>query len=114
MEVSVNIRGGTPEAITLSGPNGESASLTETIPGTLSTGDTYYATSQLTKRGTAYYDIILYADPSQKQPPLPTGTWHLDITGSATAAISVDAYVADDNRAGHKARRGMARSHRTR
>ena len=95
VDVSINVRGGTPDTITIQGPNGESASFTAAIPGTFSTGDSYYATSQLTKRGTLFYDMILYADATQKDPPLPTGTWHVDVTAPGTA-LSVDAYVADD------------------
>jgi hypothetical protein len=96
VDVSINVRGGTPETITIQGPNGESASFTAVIPGTFSTGDTFYATSQLTKRGTGFYDMILYSDASQKQPPLPTGTWHVNIGAPSSGALSVDAYVADD------------------
>jgi len=96
VDVSINIRGGTPEAITIHGPSGETASFTDAVPGTFNTGDTYYATSQLTKRSTVYYDMILYSDSTQKQPPLPTGTWHVDVTAPTNAQLSVDAYVADD------------------
>lgn len=96
VDVSINIRGGAPETITIQGPNGESASFTDTQPGTFNTGDTYYATSQSTKRGTMFYDMILYADASQKEPPLPTGTWHVNVGAPSSATLGVDAYVADD------------------
>ncbi|HEX4515836.1 MAG TPA: S8 family serine peptidase, partial [Polyangiaceae bacterium] len=96
VDVSINVRGGTPETITIQGPNGESASFGAALPGTFTTGDTYYATSQLTKNGTLFYDMILYADPSQNEPPLPTGTWNVNIGGASSGTLSVDAYVADD------------------
>ena len=95
VEVSVNVRGGTPEALTINGPNGESTSFSNVVPGTFNTGDSYYTSSQITKRGTAFYDLIIYQDTSQKQPALPTGTWHVDVT-APSSAITVDAYVADD------------------
>jgi hypothetical protein len=94
VEVSIDVRGGAPEALTLTGPGGESADLTQFGPGTFSTGDSYYPTTQLTKRGTNFYDVILYVD--TKQPPLPVGTWNVNVTGSASSSISVDAYVSDD------------------
>jgi len=94
VDVSVNVRGGTPQSVSLSGPNGESAVLSATNFGTFSTGDSYYTTAETTKRGTAFYDAVLYVDKSE--PPFPVGTWQLHVTGDAGAPITVDAYVADD------------------
>jgi len=98
VEITMNVRGGTPQAMTLTGPNGESADMTLAMitPITLSTGDEAYATSQKTTRGTLLYDVILYVDSTQNDPPFPTGTWNVNVTGDASNALSVDGYVADD------------------
>jgi MYXO-CTERM domain-containing protein len=96
IDVSIDVRGGAPAAIALTGPGGENVDLTTATFGTLSSGDSYYATRQQTNRGTNYYDVILYVDPSTNEPPFPVGTWHVDVTGDASNALTVDAYVADD------------------
>ncbi len=94
VNVSVNVRGGVPAALSLSGPNGESVPMTAFGNGTMSTGDSFYSTYELTKRQTAFYDVILYVD--KNEPALPVGTWTLNVSGDASATLSVDAYVADD------------------
>ena len=96
VDVSVNVRGGTPASLSLTGPNGEDVPLGTLGSGTLSTGDTFYKTHDVTKRGTSFYDVILYQDTTSNQPPLPVGTWNVNVTGDSAAAITVDAYVADD------------------
>ncbi len=94
VELSMDIRGAEPEAVMLSGPTGESANMMQFLMGTLSTGDSYYVTTQQTTRGTWMYDVILYVDTNQ--PPFPTGTWSVSVTGNASTAITVDGFVADD------------------
>jgi Subtilase family len=96
VDVSVNVRGGTPQAITLHGPTGDDINLAHSGPGSLSTGGAYYATQQVTSRGTAFYDVLLYVSPTVNDEALPVGTWNLDVTGSASAALTVDGYLQDD------------------
>lgn len=94
VDVSINVRGGTPSAATLNGPGGESLDLTTATQGTFSSGDSFYVTREKTNRGTNFIDLILYVD--KNQPPFPTGTWTVSLTGDTAAPVTVDAYVADD------------------
>lgn len=95
VEVTMDLRGAAPEAITLTGPTGENVDMTlsQVLPSTLSTGDSYYVTTQKTTAGTYLYDVVLYVDTND--PPFPTGTWNVNVTAPASA-ITVDGYVADD------------------
>jgi len=94
VDVSIDVRGGSPSALTLTGPSGEDVDLTTATVGTFTTGDSFYVTEEHTSRGTDFFDVILYVDTNQ--PPLPVGTWNVNVTGDGAAAITVDAYVSDD------------------
>lgn len=94
VDLSVHVRGGAPSAITVVSPGGDSIDAFATGMGTLSTGALYYATRQTTSRATDFTDLVLYASDPQK--PLPTGTWTVTVTADPQQAVSVDAYVSDD------------------
>lgn len=94
VNVSLNIRGGAASAISLETPDGEVVDVLAAPQGAFKKrGALWYATAQMTNRGTDYVDVILY-DPDGKT-PISIGGWKVG-SSQANAALSVDAYVSDD------------------
>jgi MYXO-CTERM domain-containing protein len=98
VDLSLDVQGGTPARLTLTGPNGDSYDLLSAPIGSLMSGSQYYATAQTTSRNLWFADVILYAFNGNGTVPKPfdVGTWTLTVTGDANNAITVDAYLADD------------------
>jgi MYXO-CTERM domain-containing protein len=95
VDVSLHVQGGAPAALTLTGPGGEIVDALLDGQGTLSTtGAEVYVTTQTTKRGVFFADVILYSTDTSK--PLPVGTWTVTATGNGAAATTLDGYVSDD------------------
>ncbi len=93
VQITLNIRGGAAGAVSLSVPGGPAVDVLGAPTGTLSTGALWYATAQLTPRGTEYVDVILY-DPDGTT-PIPVGGYQVNV-GNGNGALSIDAYVSDD------------------
>jgi MYXO-CTERM domain-containing protein len=97
VEISLHVQGGTPSAITVTGPGGDviDAIATANGQGTItSTGAAWFTVSQTTARGVYFADVILYA--ADKTTPIPTGNWTVSVTAPASAAVKLDGFVADD------------------
>ena len=92
VDLSINTRGGVPKNITLVGPKGDAYDITASPQATIASGPGYYATTQLTSRGTSFTDIVMYVQTGA----FDVGTWKLQITGDAVHAITVDGFVSDD------------------
>jgi len=91
--LALAMRGGVPTAVTLTGPKGDSHSVTVTGIGTLGSGAQYYPTIETSTRGTYFINVVMYAGGSA---PFDVGDWSLSIAGDPTHPLTVDAYVSDD------------------
>ena len=95
VELALDITGGKASTATLTSPAADVITLdfTKTQSGTLANGSLYYATIEITARGTQFMDVIVYsAGPTPVDPP--AGEWSLAIL--ASTALHVDAYLNDD------------------
>ncbi len=94
IDLSINVRGGTPADFTLTGPNGDAHDLSVIPNGKFPSGTQFYSTVQTTTRGTWFADVILYGTTATNHPAV--GTWTLTVHGDPHKVITVDAYVSDD------------------
>ena len=97
MDVSLNVQGGTPQSLSLTGPNGDRYDLLANPLGSVQSGAQYYFTTQTTPRNVWFGDVILYAQSSTGgTAALDVGSWTVTVGGDPANAITVDAYVSDD------------------
>jgi len=94
VQLSINIRGGTSPQLSLTGPKGDVYALTNQANGLFPSGAQYYVTTETSKRGTQFIDVILYSP--MDTAPIDIGNWVLGVTGDPGHDITIDAYVSDD------------------
>jgi MYXO-CTERM domain-containing protein len=92
VEVSVNVRGGIADKVTITDPGGTVYTIVNGAKGKLKSGAYFAATHEMSSRQTDFFDTYLYVN---NTPPLDVGTWTVSVTAQSTA-ITVDAYVQDD------------------
>jgi subtilisin family serine protease len=92
VDLSINVQGVTPKALTLTGPHGDVHDVRLNGNAMLGPDIIIDWTTQFTSRGTTFGDVVMYGNGTTK---LETGAWQLSITGGATTSV-VDAYVSDD------------------
>ncbi|HVY49639.1 MAG TPA: S8 family serine peptidase, partial [Minicystis sp.] len=94
VEVTLHVRGGEAASFRIAAPDGTQFDPVQSPEGAFANGSQWYATVQITERGTQMLDVIVYAPtPGGAAPPV--GAWAATVQNGPDA-VTVDAYVADD------------------